>query len=66
MVREATRKVLLGHPGGVITPHDSAAELSELLDAAEKIVNRGVAQTPTLTMVRRNKPQSGSCRGEKG
>ncbi|RDH89839.1 MAG: integrase [endosymbiont of Seepiophila jonesi] len=50
-----TRKALLGHANGDITTHYSAAELSELLDAVEKIVDRGIAQTPTLTVVRREK-----------
>jgi hypothetical protein len=46
---------LLGHANGDITTHYSAAELQELLDATEKIVNRGIAQTPTLTVVGRQK-----------
>ncbi len=50
-----TRKALLGHANGDITTHYSAAELSELLNAVEKIVDRGIAQTPTLTVVRRKK-----------
>jgi len=50
-----TPKALLGHASGDITPHYSVAELSELLDVAEKIVNRGVAQTQTLIVVRRSK-----------
>ena len=36
-----------------ITTHYSAVELRELLDAVEKKVDRGVNQTPTLTVVRR-------------
>ena len=48
-----TRKALLGHANGDITTHYSAAELGELLAAAGKIVNRGVTQSPTLTVVRR-------------
>ena len=48
-----TRKALLGHANGDITTHYSAAELAELLNAAEKIVDRGVTQSPTLTVVRR-------------
>lgn len=47
-----TRKALLGHANGDITTHYSAAELRELLDAVEKIADRGIAQTPTLTVVR--------------
>ena len=48
-----TRKLLLGHTNGDITTHYSAAELGELLDASEKIVDRNVAQSPTLTLVSR-------------
>ncbi len=48
-----TRKALLGHTNGDITTHYSAAELRELIDAVEKITNRGIAQTPTLTVVKR-------------
>lgn len=50
-----TRKALLGHANGDITTHYSAAELQELLDAAESIVDRGIAQSPTLTVVRRSR-----------
>jgi integrase len=50
-----TRKALLGHASGDITTHYSAAELNELREAAEKIVNPRVAQTPTLTVVRRTR-----------
>ncbi len=46
-----TRKTLLGHANGDITTHYSAAELSELIEAAERIVDRGIAQTPTLSLV---------------
>ena len=55
-----TRKALLGHANGDITTHYSAAELNELLNAAEKIVNRGIAQAPTLTVVRRGKEGVGN------
>jgi hypothetical protein len=54
-----TRKALLGHANGDITTHYSAAELSELLNAAERIVNRGIAQAPTLTVVRRERNDVG-------
>jgi integrase len=47
-----TRKALLGHANGDITTHYSAAEIGELLNAAEKIVDRGIAKSPTLTVVR--------------
>ena len=50
-----TRKALLGHANGDITTHYSQAELSELLNAAEQVTNRGIAQTPTLTVVVRER-----------
>ena len=62
-----TRKALLGHANGDITTHYSAAELSELLDAVERIADRGNAQTPTLTVVRRNRESVGNLsESEKG
>ena len=62
-----TRKVLLGHAHGDITTHYSAAELSELLEAVEKIVDRGIAQTPTLMVVQRSKEVVGKLsENEKG
>ena len=42
-----------------ITTHYSAAEIKELMDAAERIVDRGVAQTPTLTVISRNRENVG-------
>ena len=54
-----TRKVLLGHSNGDITTHYSAVELGELLDATEKIVDRNVAQSPTLTLVSRKSENVG-------
>jgi hypothetical protein len=48
-----TCKALLGHANGDITTHYPAAELGELLHAAEKVVDRGIAQSPTLTVIRR-------------
>ena len=48
-----TRKALLGHAIGDITTHYSAAELAELITAAEKIVERGVNETPNLMLVGR-------------
>jgi len=48
-----TRKALLGHASGDITTHYSAAELSELIEAAECITSRGKTQSPTLTMIGR-------------
>jgi integrase len=57
-----TRKLLLGHASGDITTHYSAAELTELLDAAEKVVDRG-ASSPTFTVIQRE--VSENCRKQK-
>jgi integrase len=46
-----TRKQLLGHASGDITTHYSAAELGELLAAAERITQRGVGHTPSLSVI---------------
>jgi len=54
-----TRKTLLGHANGDITTQYSQAELSELLDAAETVTNRGIAQALTLTVVKREKESVG-------
>ena len=61
-----TRKALLGHTIGDITTHYSAAELRELLDAAERIVERGNTETPTLTLVGRAQPVGKVSEEEKG
>jgi integrase len=52
-VTRETGKALFGHANGDITTHYSAAELGELLTAAEKMTDRGITQTPTLTVIRR-------------
>ena len=44
-----TRKALMGHANGDITTHYSAAEIEELIEAAEKVTNRNIAQGSTLT-----------------
>ncbi len=49
-----TRKALLGHANGDITTHYSAAELQELIDATEAIVNRNGQETPNLMLIGRN------------
>ena len=49
-----TGKALLGHANGDITTHYSVAEVGELLATAEKIVDRGIAQSPTLTVLSRS------------
>ena len=46
-----TRKALLGHAVGDITTHYSAAELGELLKAAEAIVSRSKNETPDVMLV---------------
>jgi integrase len=46
-----TRKALLGHSNGDITTHYSAAELNELIHAAESIVTRGRTETPNLMLI---------------
>ncbi len=58
-VGEKTRKVILGHRDGDITTHYSAAEIGELLDAVERIADRGTVQTPNLTVLKmRQSPQN--------
>ena len=52
-ISKETRKALMGHADGDITTHYSAAELQELITAVDKIQDRGIAQTPTLTVVKR-------------
>lgn len=42
-----TRKALLGHANGDITTHYSAVELQELINTAEKITSRNIAQKAT-------------------
>ena len=49
-----TRKALLGHANGDITTHYSAAELSELISAAEAIVSRGGTEIPNLMLIGQN------------
>lgn len=53
-----TRKALLGHANGDITTHYSAAELQELIDASEAIVNRGGQETPNLMLIGRKTEKS--------
>lgn len=47
-----TRRVLLGHTNGDITTHYSAAELGELIDAANSVCSENVRKTPTLTILK--------------
>jgi len=65
-VSRETSKALFGHANGDITTHYSAAELGELLAAAEKITDRGTTQSPTLIVIRRTaKRMSEMCRKKK-
>jgi len=47
-----TRRALLDHDNDEITTHYSAAELEELINAVEAIVNRGRTETPNLMLIR--------------
>lgn len=51
-VTEEDRKALLGHKNGSITSHYSAAELDQLIDAANK-VSVTDSRAPALTILRR-------------
>ncbi len=53
-----TRKALLGHANDDITTHYSAAELQELINAAEAIVSRGRTETPNLMLIRQRTDRS--------
>ena len=48
-----TRKVLLGHRSNDITTHYSAVELTELIQAVEKISAKKSGKIPALTLLRR-------------
>ncbi|MFT4769266.1 MAG: hypothetical protein ACI8RN_002409 [Glaciecola sp.] len=54
-----TRKLLLGHASGDITTHYYAAEPGELLSAAQRITDRGTAQTPALAIIQGQKQAVG-------
>ncbi len=47
------RQDLLGHRSGRITSHYSAAELGNLIDAANKVVSIGSRRSPTLVMLKK-------------
>ena len=51
-VTEWDRKALLGHKNGSITSHYSAAELDQLIDAANK-VSVTDSRAPALTILKR-------------
>ena len=62
-----TRKTLLGHANGDITTHYSAAEIEELRQAVQRIVNPRVVQAPTLMIVRKTRTDVGKVSAnEKG
>ena len=46
--------VIMGQANGDINTHYSAAEVEERLAAAQKATERGIAQTPSLTLIRRH------------
>ena len=50
------RQSLLGHRSGRITTHYSAAELANLIDAANKICEMGVRKMPTLVIMKKQAP----------
>lgn len=50
-----TRKTLLRHANGDITTYYSAAEIEELRQAVQRIVNARVVQAPTLMIVRKTR-----------
>lgn len=47
------RQDLLGHRSGRITTHYSAAELSKLIEAANRVCGRGTDGRPELVVLRR-------------
>jgi integrase len=48
-----TRKVLLGHKNGDITSHYSAAEIDELLKAANRVCRVKSGKSPAITLLKR-------------
>lgn len=50
------RQDLLGHRSGRITTHYSAAELANLLEAANRVCDGGARKTPALTILKRQAP----------
>ena len=53
-VSKEDRKVLLGHRNGDITTHYSAAEIGELLKAANRICRQQSGKSPALTVLKLN------------
>ena len=50
------RQDLLGHRSGRITTHYSAAELANLIDAANKVCDAGSRKTPALVILKKQAP----------
>jgi len=50
------RQDLLGHPSGRITTHYSAAELANLIDAANRVRESSDRKMPTLVMLKQKAP----------
>ena len=50
------RQDLLGHRSGRITTHYSAAELANLIEAANKVCEAGVRKMPTLVILKKQAP----------
>lgn len=59
-----TRQVLLGHTNGSVTTHYSAAEIRELIDAAEKVCF-SQEDAPTLTLIVSNAKSRKTHAGKK-
>jgi integrase len=52
-VRFEDRQELLGHRSGRITTHYSGAELSKLIESANRVRDRGTNERPELVVLRR-------------
>ena len=50
------RQDLLGHRSGRITTHYSAAELSNLIEAAERVCGEGSRKTPGIVLLKKKAP----------
>lgn len=64
-IGEETRADILGHERGGITTHYSIAEISELIEAVEKIAYQSSDNTPSLTLIRLNNSRKTHSEGEK-
>jgi len=52
----ADRQDLLGHRSGRITTHYSAAELSNLIEAAERVCGEASRKTPGIVLLKKKAP----------